>query len=198
MADQFRKKYLNIPFRYRDMGDGSWAEVVYDAASAAPPAGGATEAKQDAQIVQETSSATSLAIIDDWDESDRAKVNLIVGQAGIASGAGVVGATVPRVTIASDSPRAIRGTITDRSGTITSGGTAQQLMASNANRSYLFIQNISDIDLWFNFTTTAVAAQPSIRLVPGASFVLEGTFVSTELISIFGATTSKAFTAKEA
>ena len=48
--------------------------------------------------------ATSLAIVDDWDESDRAKVNLIVGQAGIAAGAGAVGATTPRVTLASDDP----------------------------------------------------------------------------------------------
>lgn len=48
--------------------------------------------------------ATSLAIMDDWDEADRAKVNLIVGQAGIAAGAGAVGATVPRMTLASDDP----------------------------------------------------------------------------------------------
>jgi len=46
--------------------------------------------------------ATSLAILDDWDESDRAKVNLIVGQAGIAAGTGVDGATVPRVTLATN------------------------------------------------------------------------------------------------
>lgn len=36
--------------------------------------GGATEAKQDSQITQETAIATSLAIMDDWDSSDRAKV----------------------------------------------------------------------------------------------------------------------------
>jgi hypothetical protein len=46
--------------------------------------------------------ATSLAILDDWDESDRAKVNLIVGQAGIAAGTGTDGATVPRVTLATN------------------------------------------------------------------------------------------------
>jgi hypothetical protein len=46
--------------------------------------------------------ATSLAAIDDWDESDRAKVNIIVGQAGIAGGSGVDGATVPRVTLATN------------------------------------------------------------------------------------------------
>ena len=44
----------------------------------------------------------SLAAIDDWDESDRAKVNLIVGQAGIAAGTGVDGVTVPRVTLATN------------------------------------------------------------------------------------------------
>ena len=46
----------------------------------------------------------SLAIIDDWDESDRAKVNLIVGQAGITAGAGAVAANTPRITHASDDP----------------------------------------------------------------------------------------------
>jgi len=42
--------------------------------------------------------------MDDWDESDRAKVNPIVGQPGIAAGAGAVGVTVPRTTLASDDP----------------------------------------------------------------------------------------------
>lgn len=46
----------------------------------------------------------ALQVIDDWDESDRAKVNIIAGQAGIAAGAGAVGVTVPRVTLASDDP----------------------------------------------------------------------------------------------
>lgn len=46
----------------------------------------------------------SLSVLDDWDETDRAKVNPIVGQAGIAAGAGAVGVTVPRVTLASDDP----------------------------------------------------------------------------------------------
>ncbi len=50
----------------------------------------ATEAKQDNQITQETAAATSLAIMDDWDESDRAKVNPIVGQAGVDGGSGAV------------------------------------------------------------------------------------------------------------
>lgn len=48
--------------------------------------------------------AASLAVIDDWDEADRAKINPIVGQAGVAAGAGAVAATVQRMTLASDDP----------------------------------------------------------------------------------------------
>lgn len=57
--------------------------------------------------------ATAVQIMDDWDESDRAKVNLIVGQAGVAAGAGAVGATVQRVTQASDSPAVVALQIMD-------------------------------------------------------------------------------------
>jgi hypothetical protein len=51
--------------------------------------------------------AASLSVVDDWDESDRAKVNLIAGQAGISAGAGAVAATTPRVTLASDDPAVV-------------------------------------------------------------------------------------------
>lgn len=47
-------------------------------------------------------STTSLAIIDDWDESDRAKVNPIVGQAGVQGNTGAVTALTQRVTLATD------------------------------------------------------------------------------------------------
>ena len=53
------------------------------------------------------SAVTALQIMDDWDESDRAKVNPIVGQAGVAAGAGAVGVTVPRTTLASDDPAVV-------------------------------------------------------------------------------------------
>ncbi|HEX9831998.1 MAG TPA: hypothetical protein VGA66_02735, partial [Mycobacterium sp.] len=45
---------------------------------------------------------TALQIVDDWDESDRAKVNPIAGQAGVAAGSGTVSALTQRVTIATD------------------------------------------------------------------------------------------------
>lgn len=55
------------------------------------------------------STATSTGVMDDWDESDRAKVNPIVGQAGVAAGAGAVGATTQRVSVGSTSMQT-RGT----------------------------------------------------------------------------------------
>ncbi|RPI85377.1 MAG: hypothetical protein EHM42_06765, partial [Planctomycetaceae bacterium] len=67
-------------------------------------AGAVTAGTQRMTLGSDDPAVTSLAVLDDWDESDRAKVNLIVGQAGIAAGAGAVGATVPRVTLGSDDP----------------------------------------------------------------------------------------------
>jgi len=73
--------------------------------------GAATEAKQDTIIghIDGIESAladavTSLQAIDDWDETNRCKVNLVVGQAGISAGAGAVAANSPRMTLASDDP----------------------------------------------------------------------------------------------
>jgi hypothetical protein len=48
------------------------------------------------------SSTTALQIIDDWDESDRAKVNIIAGQVGVAAGAGAVSALTIRTVTATD------------------------------------------------------------------------------------------------
>jgi len=71
-------------------------------------------------VVQEDGAAlTALQVMDDWDESDRAKVNIIVGQAGITAGAGAVAANTPRVTHASDDPAvALLVTIDEDTGAI--------------------------------------------------------------------------------
>lgn len=63
-----------------------------------------TEAKQDIGNTALSAIQTAVEIMDDWDESDRAKTNIIVGQAGISAGAGSVAANTPRVTHASDDP----------------------------------------------------------------------------------------------
>lgn len=67
-------------------------------------AGAVSAAVQRVTLASDDPAVTALQIMDDWDESDRLKVNPIVGQAGVAAGAGAVGVTVPRVTLASDDP----------------------------------------------------------------------------------------------
>ncbi len=93
--------------------------------------------------------------------------------------------------------QATKGTMVNRSGTITTGGTSQVVMAANAARRYFMIQNVSDTIMWCNFTTAAVADQPSFQIAVGASFVMDGSVVSTEAINCIGAVTGKSFTSKE-
>jgi hypothetical protein len=87
-------------------------------------------------------------------------------------------------------------TLVDHSGSITTGGTAQTLSAAKS-RKYFFFQNLSVSNMYLNFTSAASASTGSILIVPGGSYVQEGSFVSSELISVFGATTGQQFTAKD-
>jgi hypothetical protein len=84
------------------------------------------------------------------------------------------------------------GSLTDASGTITAGGTAQTALAANSSRRYVLIENpVSATEvLYFSFTGTASASSPSLN--PGGSFN-SGSFVPTGALSLFAATTSHAF-----
>jgi hypothetical protein len=75
-------------------------------------------------------------VIDDWDESDRAKANIIVGQAGITAGAGAVAANTPRVTFASDAPGVANATAGEWE-TIAAAQTTQSMGATGAAGDYL-------------------------------------------------------------
>ena len=90
-------------------------------------------------------------------------------------------------------------TYTSRSGTITTGGTAQTLMASNTARKGYRVMNLSTADLWINDEgATAIAGQPSFKIISGALYESPAFGASTAAISIFGATTAQAFQASEA
>jgi hypothetical protein len=90
------------------------------------------------------------------------------------------------------------GTLVDHSYTITLGGTAQLLMAANPNRKGWLIQNNSAGTLWFNeLGGTATQAPPSLSLAAGALYTSPTPGASSAAISIIGATTGQAFTARE-
>lgn len=131
-----------------------------------------------------------------------ANVSVAGGKQLVDLGGGVFAEKMVAVTSAgadiSGGSSVAQGTHTDRSGTITTGGTAQTLAAANSARRYLFVQNNSAGDLWLRFGGTAAATQPSIRMQPGDAWVEDGTFVNTGSVSIFGATTGQTFSAMEA
>jgi hypothetical protein len=92
----------------------------------------------------------------------------------------------------------LSGTLTDKSGTITLGGTAQVLMAANLSRKGWLVQNNSAGTLWINeIGGTAVQTQPSISIAAGSLYTSPTPGASNAAISIIGATTGQAFTARE-
>ena len=96
---------------------------------------------------------------------------------------------------------------TDRSGTITLGGTSQQLMAANANRRRFIIMNPASAagqgigvteSLFFNFTSAAgVNTGASMEITPGGWYDSGIGTVTPEAITITAATTGHVFIAKE-
>lgn len=66
--------------------------------SSALPSGASTLAEQQTQTA-------SLSVLDDWDESDRAKVNIIAGQVGVDGNSGNKSALTQRVVLATDQPQ---------------------------------------------------------------------------------------------
>lgn len=84
------------------------------------------------------------------------------------------------------------GAATDRSGTITTGGVAQNAMAANTARKLWSLSNNSDTPMNVHPAGTA-SATAGIPVSPGQT--VTGTV--TNAISVFCATTGKAFTAWE-
>lgn len=97
-------------------------------------------------------------------------------------------------------PVAVRGTgvtYADRSGTVAVGGTAQQIAAANPTRRGLFIMNLSSADLWFDSMGAAQAGIPSIRIGAGILYESPAHGVPVTAISVLGATSGQAFSARE-
>ena len=83
----------------------------------------------------------------------------------------------------------------DRSSTITAGGTAQVLLAANANRKGIEFFNNSVGSIWLNVVGTAVAGGGSIEVRSGGYW--SPPVVPVTAISVIGATTGQAFTCWE-
>ena len=86
------------------------------------------------------------------------------------------------------------------SGTLTTGGTAQNATGFNPNRRGCVIQNNSTGDLWINDLGTAAATQPSIRVPAGAQYACGSPgspLAPNGALSVFGATTGQTWSGRE-
>lgn len=88
-------------------------------------------------------------------------------------------------------------TVSSGSGTITTGGTAQTAIATDANGYNYLIQNNSSSDLWFSTLATAIIGQPSIRLPAGAVYETPDSLKAVGALSVIGATTGQSFTVRK-
>lgn len=85
----------------------------------------------------------------------------------------------------------------DASGTITTGGVAQTLLAAHPSPRYFFFQNISADTLWVRFNNQAATQDsPSIKVVSGATLVFEGSYVPGSAASVIGPNTGAKFVCK--
>lgn len=90
----------------------------------------------------------------------------------------------------------INTSLTARSGTIAAGGTPQVFLPRDGNRRGFWIQNLSSGDLWLGEAADMTAAQPSLKIPPGALYEAPANGVPVEALWILGATTGQAFSAR--
>lgn len=86
----------------------------------------------------------------------------------------------------------------NRSGSITAGGTAQDVYGDNDSpKHYIGMQNNSDTVMYFDFGRTATAAT-SFKLAPGSAWENPAGVMFYGRLSILCATTGKEFVCKTA
>ena len=96
------------------------------------------------------------------------------------------------------------GTLTNITGAITAGGTAQQALAANTVSRYLMIGNPAYTSTGTTITNTLFvdfglnANMTSIPIAPGAVLVFEQSFIPTNAISIYASDTSHPYYIKYA
>ena len=93
-------------------------------------------------------------------------------------------------------PRGRPVSLTNRSGTIQTGGTAQNLVAANAARTALRVANRSSGNLTVH-DAGAASATAGILVAPGQVYEWPAESVPSGAVSIWGATTGQAFYAVE-
>jgi hypothetical protein len=130
------------------------------------------------------------------------KINNAIGNT--VSATGVSGTTesgfLPAVQIVDASGAALSpgaatalGAGTDRSGSITAGGTAQDVAAANTSRIGMTFQNTSDTVMWLTESGTTATVGTGYQIIAGAAVNIS----TNKRISVICATIGKTFAATE-
>jgi hypothetical protein len=120
----------------------------------------------------------------------------------VAQAFGALGVIIAMVIVATPALAQTAVTPTDRGGTITVGGTAQNAMSSNTSRKGGWIQNPCNAieDLYVSTTTSATTtgAGDDADLAPCGSYSLnQAGLVIQSAVSVIAVTTGHQFLAKE-
>jgi len=85
----------------------------------------------------------------------------------------------------------------DGSSTILSSNVNQQIFGSNYDRSYLYIQNKSNDNMYVDFGVTANTSS-SFKIPASGNLIFDSVFIPDSTVNIICATSGAAFVAKEA
>jgi hypothetical protein len=93
----------------------------------------------------------------------------------------------------------VRGNVIDASGTVTTGGTSQQVLPANTGRYYLMCQNpVSASEVLFvNFGSAASTTAGSYELAAGASLTFDSNFIPAGAVNVNAVTTGHRFVCKQ-
>lgn len=213
MADNSTTPSNGLPVASDDVGGSQYQRIKV----AFGPDGSATDTTTSAgfpvNIVQNTGTALSTAAnqtsiinkLAQFYAEDTAHVNGDAGYMALSVRKDVEGALVgtdgdyaPLQVDSLGRLRTISGSLilpagADRSGSITTGGTAQTLAAANSSRIGLTVQNTSTGELRIKEDGSAASMITGYSLSPGGTAKIQ----TNKLISIIGATTGQTFAATE-
>jgi hypothetical protein len=125
--------------------------------------------------------AASASVLDDWDESDRAKVNIIAGQVGVDGNSGNKSAATQRVVLATDQPTMtnpqpitvnVPTTIYNGKKAVTTAGTRVTLASTTAVKS-VTVKALSTNTGIIYVGDASVASTTGFQLLPGESVSMD-------------------------
>jgi hypothetical protein len=148
-------------------------EMQVDIVTSALPSGAATESTL-ADI------KTSVETLDNAISGSEMQVDIVSGTVTANAGTGAF------------EVRPRNGSVTVVAGTTDSTpSTSAEALATNSSRQYLYIQNNSDTDMYFNFG--AVATTSHLLVKAGASVAFDSGFVPTNAVNVICGSASKSF-----